>query len=179
MKQSDKKNFQRDLTAVMPKDDVREKMSYLIFEEGCVLCTNANILLKQSLEQHRFTPDEIKQLNGKKIHRDVFKEIYRYDYVHVVDGKLECKKGMAKATFELQETGDWFNWKVIFPQGRSVAIDHIGVGIDLMTLVGKVTLADQKTVRLEFYGQNRGILVRGSGYSTEESIILMPRMLPS
>ena len=177
MKTELKKNFKKKLHLICGTDDLRQALQYVAFEDGYQVCTDAHILVKRSLELDDFLPTEIKQMNGKFLHKDVYKEILRYDFVSIVDEKIHCVKGEIKAVFEFSTLESKFpNWKAAIPNDSIIECDEIGMSAKILKLVHSVSSNDQ--TRFKFYGKNKAILVRGSETTwDEETILIMPIML--
>lgn len=172
------KNFKTDLSIACSNDELRPVLQHIIFEDGYVVCTDAHILVKQKLSLHNFNPDEIEQMNGKAIHKDTFKEIFKYDMVIVQDGQFVCTKKNVVAKFELKVLEDKYpNYNAVFPENAK-EVDEIGFDIKIMTKISKISLSDFGSMRISFYGKERAMLLRGAGLdSNEEKILLMPVLL--
>ena len=101
----ERKNFKTKLDTLCSTDKMRPAMTHVFFDKGNAVCTNAHVLIVQSLESHGFTYDEIKQMEGKVLHKDAFKEIYKYHRVYVENGQFVChnKKNTVTSKFDLKE----------------------------------------------------------------------------
>lgn len=108
LKITDMAKITKNLHELASKDKHRENMQHIIIDKGNFVVTDAQALLTQSLRLHDFTDDEISMLEGFCIHKDVFKELVKFDRLEVVDfGTIVgFRKGVKMSTFELKETKD-------------------------------------------------------------------------
>lgn len=138
---------------------------------------------KQHLSLHDFTPEEIEKMEGKAIHRDVFKEVKRFDIVTVEDGHLICAKNNVVCKFrmeELDELGMKFpNYKAVIPEiDKTEKLSEIELSLVLLEKARKITMGAESGVRFRFYGASKAVLLRGTNLLwSEEIIILMPKMM--
>lgn len=78
-----KRNFKSKPHLLCASDELRPAMSYIYFDKEYLYCTNASVLIKQKIELHKFEPHEIAFLDGKLLHKNVFKELLRYNFVEI------------------------------------------------------------------------------------------------
>ena len=176
----DKRNFKRPLHEACSKIETQPSMNYLIFEDGNIVATDAHVILIQSLYGHGFTESEIDQLEGKAIHREVFKDILRYDHIEVVDGSIVAKKGKIKVNIKLetlqeQEGDAYVNYKSLIDSASNtcnVEVPIIGFDLNLLARIAKLTLNDLGQVEFNFKGQGKACIVSGIG--CDEQFLVMP-----
>jgi len=171
-----KRNFKSKLHLASSKDDLRETMQKIIFENGYVITTDAHVLVKQKLSAHGFSEEEVKHLEGKSLNRETFAEILRYDWIEVIEGFIIAVKGKIKVQFELDLKGSYPRYEQIIPtEGNECEINEIGFDLNLMKLVNDVTLSDSGLMKTKFYGKNKPIILSGTEFKEgEELILLMP-----
>lgn len=172
-----KKNFISKVYLACGKDELRTQLNYVIFEEGCLVATNAHVLVKQKLELHGFDEEEIKLLEGKKLHYETVKEIMRYDIVSVKEGKFVCHKGNVKGEFELLDKDNYPNYKAVIPSGEGEDLSEIGFNLSYMNDIKNLMLdpAGTGNVVMKIFGSNKAILMRSYGLSfSEETLLIMP-----
>lgn len=84
-------------------DENRPNLSLVKIKNGVACATDGTILVKIDLlktsEKH-ITPDDIKILNGKCIHKEVWKEIHKCETLQFDDDGIYCFKNGIKKTFE-------------------------------------------------------------------------------
>lgn len=68
-------------------DDLRPNMFLIEIKNGIASATNGSIVIKTELSQTSLlTPEEIEILNDKYIHKEVWKEIYKCEFLEFDDG---------------------------------------------------------------------------------------------
>lgn len=175
------KYFKTDLSLAASKDDLREQMQFIIFVDGYAIATDGNILIKQDLALHGFTDEDKALMNGKALHRDAFKEIFKYKDIEVEAGTLVCKKGRVKIKIDLEDIpSNYPKYEAVIPNAttKKEAFDLIGVNLNLFETARKLTVNSEKRVSLEFWGADKPIIATGRGLQRkEELIIIMPFMI--
>lgn len=100
-------------------DDLRPNMSLIEIKSGIATATNGHLLVRIDLRQiDALTPEQIEVLNGKYLHKEVWKEIHKCDKVEFDDAGIYCFKNSIKKTFEYSN-----------PNGEFFDIDSIVTGI--------------------------------------------------
>lgn len=176
-----KKNFRTRLQFACGTDDLRPVMQHLYFKDGYVICTDAHILIKQSLKLHHFDEEEIKLMEDKKLHRDAFKQMYSYDIVKAEKDGFRCFKGIVETFFYYsKDDGKFLNVEPVIPKGKFKAIDSIGLDLRLLETAKKVIVFNDwmTTVKLGFYAKNKAIVITPTFKGEEDQIcIIMPVMI--
>jgi len=175
-----KKKFRTKLSIACSSDQLRPAMSHLAFRKGMVLATDAHILVQQKLSLHNFTEDEIKQMEGKVIHKDTFNEMYRYDVIKVIDGHFVCTKGEITAKFPLIEPDFRYpDFTSALPKdSEKEPLSSIDVSLVLMEKAGKLTLSQSGITEVKFTTPTKGIQIKAMDLTWEDELILvMPAML--
>ena len=176
----ERKNFKRDLSIVCSKDDLRPVMQSIIFHKGNAVCTNASVLVRQSLLLHGFTDVEIERLEGYSIHKDVFKEVYKYKEVRVEDGHFVCFKGAVKAKFEIEKLdGVYPKYEAVIPDESKInPVSNFGLKFEFLDMVKKVIMSDLGAGEFQMHGQSSAILVKTPTLEwADETILIMPYSL--
>lgn len=174
------KNFRKKVTLACGSDELRPIMEHIYFDEGNLVCTDAHILLIQSLEQHGFTEAEVEIMNGKFLHRASFDEIFRYDHVTVSEDGFTCRKNSVECLIKFSKSpGDYVNYKAVIPTGELGSIDEIGINLNLLARANKITLSPLKGVKFRFRAKNKAIILNSVDEfdSKHETILIMPVML--
>lgn len=180
------KNFRKNLAKATGKA-TQSALEYLFFEGGKVIVANSAFIVIQSLESHGFDQEEIEQLEGKGIHKDVFSEIYRYDFVRVIDKKFVCQKGKVTASFAVEDI-EYINYKSIvdrFEPNNNPNFNKFGVDISLIQAIKDILLPtfnsqDDHKVVWEVQAPDKIMRIRGVRSTLEqERIFVMPVLLTS
>lgn len=174
-----KHNFKTALHLACAKDAAHPAWQQVVFQNGKAVATDAHVVVAQSLSAHGFSEAEIEKLNGWAIQRDVFAQIVKFDRIEIGYGEIVAHKGVTTATFKMVrdgEVGKFPNWQAVLPDGNNtVEIAKTGFSLAIMERIAKITLADDKTVSIRFFGEGRIMLLCGNGVSLEDEVIgLMP-----
>lgn len=175
-----KKNFKSPIYLACSNDDLRPVIQLVIFEEGYAVCTDAYILVRQKLELHGFTPEEIALMEGKRIHGRTLKEIMRYDTVTVSDQGFVCTNDYTTALFPWDtEEGRHPDYKKVIPhvQDRQPVV-KISFNPAYIETVRKVSIKQRIASILEFNGTSKAALITTADNGLDdELILLMPVMM--
>ena len=128
-----KHNFKRPIHQMASKDECRPAMNYIIIENGCLVATDAHMIIIQSLELHGFDQQEIQTLEGCCIHRKDFAAILKFDTIQIERTGITAKKGDVKEWFSLKKLEDmdfnYPNYKPFIPHGKTQEVDSIGFNL--------------------------------------------------
>lgn len=171
------KNFRTKLSLVCSSDDLRPVLQNIYFNDGYAVATDCHVIVKQSLKEHAFTEDEIKIMNGKFIHKQVFNEIFRFDVVKVTEDGFNCIKKQVKVLISFSEVDGKYpiSDKIFDNLKESLDVDEIGMNGNLIKTINDVSLSYMKTYKFKFFGKDKGIKVIANDLiDSAEQIILMP-----
>lgn len=103
--------FFRPLHLACVNDETRINLSLIEIKNGIATATNGHILVKlELLKTSILDPEQLKVLEGKYIHMEVWKEIYKCDSLYFKEEYIECHKNGIKKIFEYsQSQGTFFN----------------------------------------------------------------------
>lgn len=95
-------------------DDLRPALSLACCKDGYVYVTDAHVAVKQSLSKfHNLSPEHVANLNGKFIHKDVLKELDKFQIVSYeadyITAKKEVGKNMMTVKFNYNECDNYPN----------------------------------------------------------------------
>lgn len=168
-----KMNFISDLHLACSNDDMRPTLACIHFYGGYAYASNAHMLVKQPLSLSSI--ENVEALEGKAIHKDIFKAIRRTNYVKATEEGVECTdKNGAKIFFEYAKDVTPLNYDAVIPTDKThEEVLNIGVNPVLFGLLPKV-MAGGGQVKLTFNGQSSAILVhpKVEGYGDELAIIM-------
>lgn len=179
-KKTMKRNFKSKPHLLCPSDELRPAISYIYFDKEYLYCTDALALLKQKIELHKFEPHEIAFLDGKLLHKNVFKELLRYNFVEITEeGFLAKVSNENKVLFKFSEFNDLSllqRMKDVLNEHEKKPLTEIGLNPELLNNIAQAFVCDIKNVKLEFNQKYKGILVTStdSDYSADQVAILMP-----
>jgi len=91
-----RKNFASRLDLCCGKDQLRPAFQCVHFFGGFAFATNAYVLIMQDLKMCGFTEEEMAMAEGKAIHSEAFKQLYKSDTVKVTEAGIEAGDVLCK-----------------------------------------------------------------------------------
>jgi len=163
-------------------DHIRPVLSYAHVKDGYIYATNAHILIKQKLTAvHGIDEEQASHLEGKFLHRELLKELDRYDVVQFEKDSIYATKSGVETRFKYSFFDGVFpNCDAVIPSTDKIeAVENIGVNHAILKeLTSAMYKNDIPKHRLTFHGSNRGIIVTNEELSRDEELgIIMPVML--
>ena len=163
------------------EDEMRPNMALIQIKNGVAYATNANILVKIDLAlTSTLSEQDLEILNGKYIHKEVWKEIWKCDILELEKDRIICHKDNIKKIFEYHTSqGEFFNLDSIVMDVSKNGVEakqSIVYSHHLVTLIGKVF--EEPNLHFSFSKHQQGTVVfpyDGSGMFA----ILMPVMNPT
>lgn len=177
------KNFKTKLHLICGDYDFRPMLGYVHFKDDYLYATDAHILIRQHLSVHDFEPDEIALLNGKFIHRSLFQEILKYNFLNILPDGFQGINDHYKIKFNVDQPD------ASYPDAHKVlegalnniksdksSINHIGLNPSfLKRLTNAFVYNNEQNVELLFTGPTSPIVVKPVGYKITEQVgIIMP-----
>ena len=130
------------------KDTLRPVFSHVHFSNNNAYATNGNMIIRQPLNYSSVINYE--NLNGKMIHKDVFKDILKYDIVKATPEGLECsndklsvfiKYSTLEASYQVPNFEEYLN-----NENAYESVEKIGINPRWIDIANKI-LVDE-------YGNN-------------------------
>jgi hypothetical protein len=156
----DKSTFTTKLYEACSSDELRPIFMCVHFKNGFAYASDSHMVIKQSLEYHTISDPEF--LEGKSIHKDNYKAIMGFEKAECNEDGIACSDNDGRTAFY-----EYFDRKnvelpnfdaVIKPIGQK-SIEFIGVNADLLQKLAKAMHNPSGTLRLQFQGINKAILV--------------------
>lgn len=94
------KKFKTQLDLMCSTDKDIPHLSYIYFKDGFIYVTNRYVALKQKIDLHGINKDEAEILNGRAIHKNLFKLINRQNDVEFRDDST-LQLDLGRMTFML------------------------------------------------------------------------------
>lgn len=160
-------------------DDIRPVMQHAFIKDGYVYVTNAYVAIKQSLEKtHKIKTDEIENLKGKFLHKNLLKELDRASVVIFKKDFIEAIGPAGRVRYDYSyEPGKYPNVDaVIPPDGVSESISDIKINPSLFKLMSDVMVCDEvHGFNLTFYGKRMAIILTSGELERSEQLgLVMP-----
>lgn len=143
-------------------DELRPNMSLIQIKNNHATATDGHICVRVDLsETSTLDPESIKLLNGKFIHREVWKEIHKCDSVEFDDNGIYCHKNGIKKTFEYAvANGSFFDIDNVIEdlkRNGDEAKTNVCYNPSLITIIGKIFQESQ--LEFSFSKGNLGTIV--------------------
>lgn len=153
-------------------DSMRPALQHVYFKDGYAYATNAHVLVKQKLEHHGFTEEDVKAIDGMAVHVDLFKEVYKANMFAVREHGLECfnKSGISMMV-PFVEGLQFPNVEAVIPKTEPEKLSEIRLSPKYLSLIKDLSL-NPNSVDFTFYGKNRGVIITGVDH--DEVILIMP-----
>lgn len=178
-KNLEKRNFRLKMHLACSNNDLRPALQHIYFDNGYMVSTNANILIKAKITEFSdFTEEESEILKGKFLSSDTFKKVLGCKHVVVTeDGIIDFK---TKCIFTYAESEEFsypdYNAALV---NSSTEIDEIGINPkQAKQLFSILNTSDFQSCHLKFSGKNRAITIAHPVLlESDFQAIIMPTML--
>lgn len=155
-------------------DKLRPAMQLIHFENGYIYATNGHIAVKNKLSEcSSLSDDQIEKLNGKNLHKDLFKEILKYDIIEIDDNGIKAKKDNNIIYCEFTEV-EYPDVESVIQKSLNAPIEQkqkIAINLKNLELLQKSLFNGNDSV-LEFKQGNGAIIVRPKTESESMGIIM-------
>jgi hypothetical protein len=174
---AEKKSFTTKLYEVCADDELRPVMMCVHFKGGFAYASDGHIAIKQSLDYHLIHGQEC--LEDKSIHKDNYKAIMGFEKATCDDSGVSCEDKDGRTAFY-----EYFDRKgveipnfeaVLKPTGQK-SVEFIGIKPEFLARLTKALHTPTGSVRLQFQGIDKAILVDVVEIVDQEAII-MPAIL--
>lgn len=175
-----RQNFTRDLSIACSTDELRPVLNHVYFKDGYAYATDAHILIKQSLEYHTIIGKD--NLEGRYLHRHIFKCIYGYTIAEATPDGVECTdKYGNKVLFRYSEFGDskYPNADLVLDQFKPTQCERVAFGMYNLDKVRKLLYNENPdaSVRFEFGEGAKSILKPNSCEFQDQVVLVMGCMM--
>lgn len=150
-----RQNFTRDLSIACSTDTFRPVMNHVYFSNGYAYASDSHILIKQSLEYHTIEGKE--HLEGRFIHKNTFKAIYKYPCAEAKEEGIECTDKFGnKVLFRYNNLGDskFPNAEGLFNKFKPNESNKKGFDLTFLDKVRKI-FGDRILIEFGEYEMNR------------------------
>ncbi len=152
----------KPLHLVCTEDEMRPNMALIQIQDGVATATNGHCLVKIDLSKtSSLAKDILDPLNGKFIHKEVWKEIWKCDGLEFTEDTIICYKDGIKKIFEFATShGQFFNTESIVLDVKNngkEAKESIIYTHKFLTLLGKVF--EEPTLHFSFSKHQQGTVV--------------------
>lgn len=173
------KQYLKPIHLACGDDELRPNIALIEINNNIATATDGSILVKVDLTMNNnseLTPEQLKTINGKFIHREVWKEIFKCDFLEFDDQYIICHKDSIKKLFEYSEAnGAFFNTNTIVEELKFTGgeeKEYIAYSPKYIAIIHKIFQHEQMI--FSFSKKNKGTVV----FPFEESgmfAVLMPR----
>lgn len=167
--------FFRPLHLACVNDETRVNLSLIEIKNGIATATNAHILVKMELLKTSIVePDQLKVLEGKFIHMEVWKEIHKCDSLLFHEEYIECHKNGIKKIFEYSESqGTFFNTnQIVIDIKEAGEIDARIITYNPHYINTIYKIFGGNALHFSFTGSNKGTIVFPEEYSGMMAVLM-------
>ena len=182
MKNNEKRNFRLKMNLACSKDELRPVMSFVCFDNGYMVATDAHIVIKAKVTSFsHFTDEEVEILNGKYLSSDTFKKVLACKHVVVTDeGIIDLNTKVCYVYASKEDLGgEYPNYESVLLKSELLEIDKIGIKPAIAKkLFTIISTSDFNNCVLNFRGKNKAITISHSDLlESDFTAILMPTMI--
>jgi hypothetical protein len=178
-----KPKFNSKFWEICGDDELKPNMQCVYFTGGKLYATDGNVLLMQDKGLHNFSDDDIENLEGRMIHKDVLKSIHLLDIpypelIQFLPDIIEVRAPSGTIHYSYFETNPLDFQSVIdnYNDIDAVPIEKISFNTNR---IKKLSSAMVSTALIfNFKGQNKMIKITTDGYDDNEQIAyIMPMII--
>jgi hypothetical protein len=172
MRAKDKIAMPLFLACCNDKTENRPVMGHVHFVAGYSYASNGQILVKQSFEYLNI--GSIENLNGRSLHRDVFKELCRCDTAMATSEGVECIKSGLKLMLPYGVCeGNVPNYDSVIPASVPVSIAKLMISAASLETASKCLYTNgNDRVNLDFHGEDRVIVMTVGGHPNQLALVM-------
>lgn len=176
----EKQTFNTKLFECCSNEKLRPVFQCVHFENGYAYAADGQVAIKQTLSFQSIVNPE--NLDGKSIHKDSFKQIMSFEIAEAGTDGVECwNENGQHVFFEYYEFKDGEQApdieKSINSKNGQTSLTFIGIDPDNLTRIKRALfIPETSTIRLQFTGVDKPILVDVPGVD-EQQAILMPAII--
>lgn len=175
------KNFASPIHLACSNDLLRPALQLVNFEDGYIWATSGHVLARQSLSTfHGFDETEISLLNGKRIHKDVFKLILQYDIIKIEFDGIRVFLGDSDMFISYSKSSDKspdYKQAIRSSVETIEPVDAIGINAKFIDIANKILQPFNNQLELNFTKHNKAIFAGCQSYSLKNSfVMIMPIM---
>lgn len=171
-----RRNFDKEIKAhlICGNDRRRIALSYVYFLNGYLYATNENILIKYKLEQiSDFDKTEIDFLNGKFIHKTIYKKILESSFVIIKENGIISKENNTEIFYEFAKVDFKYpNCDAKIPISNEIDCDKLGFHFNYLSIISKC-LPRTNTHIIKFYGNEKPVCIIPSNEDYSDCIALV------
>lgn len=156
-------------------DPLRPALNVVEIKNGVATATNGNFIVRIGLAKNSMLAEEtIDQLNGKFIHRDVWKFLVKATEILIGDDKIRAFFGSFQADFYFSEVPDFPNYHTIIndtlARERKI-VETIGFKGKFLNIICKIFSEDK--LRFEIFDSSRSALIFPMSSDEEDKFALI------
>lgn len=141
-------------------DELRPILMCVHFKDGFAYSSDANVIVKQSLEYHTIINPEF--LEGKSVHKDNYKAIMQFEKAECNEEGISCSDSDGRtAFFEYfhRVCGEIPNFDSILKPIGQKSVEFIGINPECLHRISRAMHVPSGSLRLQFQGVDRGVLI--------------------
>lgn len=182
MKNNEKRNFRLKMNLACAKDELRPALTYVCFNNGYMVATDAHIVIKAKITSFsHFTDEEVEILNGKYLSSDTFKKVLACKHVVVTDEGIIDLNTKVCYVYASEEDldGKYPNYESVLLKSELLEIDKISINpVIAKKLFTIISTSDFYNCILNFRGKKKAITIsHPSLLESDFTAVIMPVMI--
>jgi len=184
-----KKKFKTPLDKLCGKGRVTDQTHYIYFKGEFIYVTDGGVAIKQKMDLHEIEKSEQALLNGRAIHKDVFKLINRHKDVEFVQtltlGTRCIQFKIDKSTFScsMPQTKKILGGEKIveqidkaFSSFNMNPVNEIAINPEHINMLNKVFVTNSSGFIFRFNTNTGGVLITPNKSDYKEHAMIVPLM---
>jgi hypothetical protein len=151
---------------------MRPVTCHVCFSGGYAYASNGNILVKQSLEYFNIENPDI--LNGRMMHRTVFKELCRCDIAVASPEGVECIKSGLKMMLPFGDCDARIpDFDSVIPSSVPVSIAKLMISVEALNVASQCLYTDgNDRINFAFHGEDRVVVLSVGSYPNQLALVM-------
>ena len=181
----DEKKFVSKIYVARLSDDKtpRENLTHVFFKDGNAYASDGHILARVPVDSItlNISEEELKRLDGKCIHRDVFKQLLKYKQIEIREDCIVATLGHHTITYSLIDESEMASpgfEKVIEEENTKERTPVTGIGINTEFLNDlAIAMGCASAVKLDFTSYKSKIYVTDTSQLNDALGVIMPTVI--
>lgn len=177
-------NFLSKLNLACSTDALRPIMQTIYFKHGYAYATNGHLVIRQRIALHSIDPAEYDNLEGKYIHKDIFRDIIKHPTAKFLQEYIEVTTDAGEKIifnyFKPAEDERFPDVDSVISNHSLNAISEISFNPEYLKIINECLVKDGSSGSLKymFDAANKGILVTTNDVNGRQQVaLLMPAMI--
>jgi hypothetical protein len=170
-----KTKFNSKFWEICGDDELKPNLQCVYFTKGKLYCTDGNVLLMQGVVLHNLSDADIENLEGRMVHKEVFKSIHALDIaypelVQFLPDTIEVRSVSGNIYYSYFETNPYKVEDLIenYNDIDSVPVERISFNTNKIKKLSGAMVST--SLIFNFKGQDKMIKITTDGYTEDEQV---------